>query len=75
MKFLFVGLWAFFFLLAFSVMTHQWASAEEPPAFRYPTLSFMTHQWDSAEEKVGTFHFPSWHTSGPVLKSHQQVDT
>lgn len=28
----FSGLWAFFFLLAFSVMTHQWASAEEPPA-------------------------------------------
>jgi len=28
----FSGLWAFFYLVAFSVMTHQWAMAEEPPA-------------------------------------------
>lgn len=28
----FSGLWSFFFLLAFCVMTHQWTTGEEPPA-------------------------------------------
>jgi len=28
----FSGLWAFFFLLAFGVMAHQWAISPEPPA-------------------------------------------
>jgi hypothetical protein len=26
------GVWAFFFLISFGLMTHQWASSEEPPA-------------------------------------------
>lgn len=28
----FSGVWAFFFLVSFCLMTHQWASSEEPPA-------------------------------------------
>jgi hypothetical protein len=29
------GVWAFFFLISFGLMTHQWASSEEPPAGTY----------------------------------------